>query len=63
MSFNIKKRRGFRHPQKAPQTCNIILVMKDGHIIEQGCHEELLAKKGFYANLYESQFVNTSSQA
>lgn len=37
--------------------------MKDGHIIEQGRHEELLAKKGFYANLYESQFVNTSSQA
>lgn len=34
-----------------------ILVMKDGHIIEQGTHEELLAKKGFYANLYESQFA------
>ena len=34
-----------------------ILVMKDGNIIEQGRHEELLAKKGFYANLYESQFA------
>ena len=45
------------------QEADIILVMKDGHIIEQGRHEELLAKKGFYANLYESQFVNTSSQA
>ena len=34
----------------------IILVMKDGHIIEQGNHRELLAKGGFYANLYNSQF-------
>ena len=36
---------------------DLILVMKDGNIIEQGRHEELLAKKGFYANLYESQFA------
>jgi len=36
---------------------DLILVMKDGHIIEQGRHEELLAKKGFYADLYNSQFV------
>ncbi len=34
-----------------------ILVMKDGTIIEQGTHEELLKKKGFYENLYRSQFV------
>ena len=34
-----------------------ILVMQDGHIIEQGNHEELLAKNGFYANLYNSQFA------
>ena len=34
-----------------------ILVMKDGNIIEQGTHEELLAANGFYANLYQSQFV------
>ena len=40
-----------------------ILVMEDGELAGQGTHEELLAKKGFYANLYESQFVNTSSQA
>ena len=33
-----------------------ILVMKDGHVIEQGTHEELLEKKGFYAELYNSQF-------
>jgi len=31
--------------------------MKDGDIIEQGTHEELLSKKGFYANLYNSQFA------
>lgn len=34
-----------------------ILVMRDGNIIEQGTHEELLAKGGFYKNLYESQFA------
>jgi ATP-binding cassette, subfamily B, multidrug efflux pump len=37
---------------------NLILVMKDGDIIEQGNHEELLAKGGFYAGLYQSQFDN-----
>ena len=51
------------HRLSTIQEADIILVMKDGHIIEQGRHEELLPKKGFYANLYESQFVNTSSQA
>ena len=35
-----------------------ILVMKDGSIVEQGNHEELLAKQGFYANLYNSQFAH-----
>ena len=34
----------------------MILVMKDGDIIEQGNHEELIAKNGFYADLYNSQF-------
>ena len=37
-----------------------ILVMKDGSIIEQGNHEELMAKGGFYQNLYNSQFVKVS---
>lgn len=37
-----------------------ILVMKDGSIIEQGSHEELMAKGGFYQNLYNSQFVRVS---
>ena len=35
-----------------------ILVMKDGNIIEQGNHDELIKKKGFYAELYNSQFKN-----
>lgn len=35
-----------------------ILVMRDGHIVEQGNHEELLAKRGFYAQLYQSQFAH-----
>ena len=35
---------------------DVILVMKDGNIIEQGRHDELLARKGFYAKLYNSQF-------
>ena len=36
---------------------DVILVMKDGHILEQGKHEELLNKKGFYHELYNSQFA------
>ena len=38
---------------------DVILVMKDGHIIETGDHESLLAKKGFYYNLYQSQFAES----
>lgn len=37
---------------------DVILVMKDGHILETGKHEELQEKKGFYAQLYQSQFCN-----
>ena len=39
---------------------DLILVLKDGNIIEQGNHEELMAKKGFYADLYNSQFAKTA---
>jgi ATP-binding cassette, subfamily B, multidrug efflux pump len=35
----------------------LILVMRDGSIVEQGKHEELLSKNGYYASLYNSQFV------
>ena len=45
------------HRLSTIQSADVILVMKDGHIIEQGNHEELLRKGGFYANLYNSQFV------
>ena len=37
---------------------DVILVMKDGHIVEQGKHEDLLKKQGFYAKLYQSQFAH-----
>lgn len=45
------------HRLSTIREADVILVMKDGHIIEQGDHEELLAKNGFYANLYNSQFA------
>lgn len=45
------------HRLSTIQNADIILVMKDGKIIEQGSHEELLAKQGFYTRLYMSQFA------
>lgn len=45
------------HRLSTIQEADIILVMKDGKIMEQGNHEELLAKNGFYAQLYNSQFA------
>ena len=46
------------HRLSTIREADVILVMKDGHIIEQGNHQTLLAKGGFYANLYESQFAH-----
>ena len=45
------------HRLSTIKEADLILVMNDGNIIEQGTHEELLAKKGFYYNLYNSQFA------
>ena len=46
------------HRLSTIREADVILVMKDGHIIEQGNHQTLLEKGGFYANLYESQFAH-----
>ena len=48
------------HRLSTIKNADLILVMKDGDIIEQGTHEELIAMGGFYADLYESQFENRS---
>jgi len=44
------------HRLSTIKNADIILVMKDGDIIEQGTHDELMKKNGFYADLYNSQF-------
>ncbi|MBE5946454.1 MAG: ABC transporter ATP-binding protein [Lachnospiraceae bacterium] len=46
------------HRLSTIKEADVILVMKDGNIIEQGSHKELLAEKGFYFNLYNSQFAH-----
>ena len=51
------------HRLSTIRDADLILVMKDGDIIEQGNHEELLARKGFYADLYNSQFEKKETQA
>ena len=48
------------HRLSTIKDADVILVMRDGDIIEQGNHEELLKKGGFYADLYNSQFEETA---
>ena len=51
------------HRLSTIRNADLILVMKDGDIVETGSHTELLAKRGFYAELYQSQFADVSSEA
>ena len=46
------------HRLSTIQEADLILVMRDGHIVEQGTHEQLLEKRGFYEQLYNSQFAH-----
>ena len=61
MDHLMKGRTSFviAHRLSTIRDADLILVLKDGNIIEQGSHEELMAKKGFYADLYNSQFTKT----
>lgn len=62
MSNLMKGRTSFviAHRLSTIKDADVILVMRDGDIIEQGNHEELLKKGGFYADLYNSQFEETA---
>lgn len=50
------------HRLSTIREADVILVMRDGHIVEQGNHESLLRAGGFYAELYNSQFSGQSSE-
>ena len=50
------------HRLSTIRNADLILVMKDGNIIEQGNHDELMAQGGFYADLYNSQFTEDQAE-
>ena len=50
------------HRLSTIRNADLILVMKDGNIIEQGNHDELMAQVGFYADLYNSQFTEDQAE-
>ena len=50
------------HRLSTIRDADLILVMKDGDIVEQGNHDELIAKNGFYAELYQSQFAKNAEE-
>jgi len=60
----MKNRTSFviAHRLSTIKDADIILVMKDGNIIEQGNHQELLDQEGFYYQLYQSQFEHQQPQ-
>jgi len=60
----MKNRTSFviAHRLSTIKDADLILVMKDGSVIEKGSHEELLAKQGFYAELYNSQFIGAQAK-
>jgi ATP-binding cassette subfamily B protein len=62
MNTLMKGRTSFviAHRLSTIKDADLILVMNHGDVIEQGSHKELMAKKGFYENLYNSQFEKTS---
>ena len=49
------------HRLSTIKNADLILCLKDGDIVEQGTHEQLMEKNGFYANLYNSQFEKVSA--
>ena len=62
MATLIQGRTSFIIPHRLStiRNADLILCMKDGDIVEQGTHDELMAQGGFYANLYNSQFEKAS---